>query len=158
MWDRRGTTVDEAAPSALVKEDDMPTPSDEEIDAAVRKSFADRGAGADDAELAGVIQTVRGYLRLPINRQAPLDPVSQRMADFLITGRRNMPPFPYRPELEPLLRNLFEEAGVPVPPHATIATLVNLAIGWIIERGSPILPGARGAVVRDFMGCYLLGT
>jgi hypothetical protein len=35
---------------------------------------------------------------------------------------------------------------------------VNLAIGWIIERGIPTLPGARGAVVREFMGCYVLGT
>jgi hypothetical protein len=135
----------------------MSMPSNEEIEAAVRKSFADRGADADATELAVVGQTVRGYLRVPINAQAELDAVAQSMTDFLIAGRRNMPPFLYRPQLEPSLRNEFRQAGVPVPSDATIGALLNLAIGWIIDRGTPIIPAARGAIVHDFMGCYLLG-
>lgn len=136
----------------------MPVPSDEQISAAVTKSFANRGVTVSATERAVVMQTVRGFLRLPMNKKVPLDQAAQRMVDFLIAGIRDMPPYPYRPELEPLLRHTFEELeedGLPMPSDTVISALVNLAIGWILERGIPTSPGARGAVARDFMNCYL---
>lgn len=135
-------------------------PTDPEIQAAVKHALDVRGQSADAVELDTLFRLVRGKLRL--EDQTPLAYFSQEAVDWFLAGRRNSPPIANRPQLRSLVamkvRSLGSLGARPLP-DAVVEALVNVAVGWMIAKSLPTLPGAENTIIMDqTAGMYLAGA
>ncbi len=95
--------------------------------------------------------TVFGLLTLPAQ-------VGQKVVDYYLSGKRDMPPFPQRPQIEPILRSWFTQAGASMPQAGEIDVLVNVEIG-ILQDKFPNGPKAAKQGVAEVLGnAYVAGV
>src|SRR5262245_57465123 len=151
-------------------EDDIPPKAD--LDAAVRESLENRGKNATDAERAALVRIVLGLLRLMIDPtggiQATLAsmlfgtasvPVqtAQKIVDYWVDGIKDVPPFPWRPQMWPIVASAFQTVLEPIPEATTMGVLVNVCIGILQDRYPNGPHAAKQGVAQAMVQAYNVG-
>jgi hypothetical protein len=151
---------------------DESIPPKADLEKAVREALEIRGKSADD-ERPALTRIVLGLLRLMIDPTGGLPatlastifgtaPVAVQMAqqivDYWLDGIRDMPPFPQRPQMWPILASAFRTVLEPIPDATTMGVLVNVCIGILQDRYPNGPRAAKQGVAQAMVQAYDVGV
>lgn len=124
-------------------------PSIDELEQLVRDALHARGQDAVERERAVLIRVTCGVLRLMDDPTGGLPAMlgaalfggasapaqaAQWVVDYWLAGVRDIPPYPQRPQMPPIMASAFEVLSEPVPDDVELAVLVDVSIGLIQDR------------------------
>jgi len=101
--------------------------------------------------LAVLASAVFGTLPVPAQ-------VAETVVDYYLDGRRDNPPFPQRPQIEPILRSWFNQVGAAMPQAAELDVLANVEIGILVDRFSNGPRPAKQGVADMLGSAYVAGV
>jgi hypothetical protein len=147
-------------------------PPKDDLEKAVREALETRGKDAKDGERAALVRLVLGLLRLMVDPTGGLPatlastlfglapvPVqtAQKIVDYWIEGIKDVPPFPWRPQMWPIVASAFQTVLEPIPDATTMGVLVNVCIGIIQDRYPNGPHAAKQGVAQALVQAYNVG-
>jgi len=148
-------------------------PPKADLEKAVREALQTRGKGATDDERAALVRIVLGLLRLMIDPTGGLPatlastlfgtasvPVqtAQKIVDYWLDGIKDVPPFPQRPQMWPIVASAFQTVLEPIPDATTMGVLVNVCIGILQDRYPNGPRAAKQGVAQAMVQAYNVGV
>jgi len=147
-------------------------PTTEEISKYVGTALAKRKTKAKPDERNVLVRTTLGLLRMMIDPTGGVlgtlatalgvpsagAQAAQRVVDYWLDGRRDMPPFPQRPQMWPLVTKAFHQIAEPTPGPIAVGALIDVAIGILNDRFPNGHGGIKEGVSQVVVRAYAMGV